>query len=73
MFKTLLYTTEALARNFDISCMGKWVPRLDTSGAFLFIHIKFDTEFILQVRNTSVKSHAKASDYYLQSIMVLQC
>ena len=35
--------------------MGKRVPRLDTIDAFLFFHIKFDSELILEIQNTWVK------------------
>ena len=28
------------ARNFDINCMGKWVPHLDTRCAVLLFHKK---------------------------------
>ena len=46
--------------NFDISCMGKWVPRLDTRGAYPIFRIEFDSEVkILQVyRYTSCKISA---------------
>ena len=30
--------------NFDISCMGKWVPRLDARGAYPIFQIKFDSK-----------------------------
>ena len=36
--------------------MWKWVPHLDTRGTFLFYHKQFDSEFILQLRNTCLKS-----------------
>ena len=38
-FLDVIYTTY-----FDIGCMGKWVSRLDTNGAFSFYHIKFVSE-----------------------------
>ena len=31
------------ARHFDIICMGKWVPRLDTRGAYPIFYIQFDS------------------------------
>ena len=30
--------------NFDISCMGKWILHMNTSGAQAILYIKFDSE-----------------------------
>ena len=46
--------------NLDISCMGKWVTREDTRGAYSIFHIKFDrkvkyfaVKFVLEPVNRS--------------------
>ena len=45
-------------RHFEI-CLGKWVPRLDIRGAFLFSLVLTANLLLLQVQNTCVKTRAE--------------
>ena len=70
--RNIFYLSETLAQilvfdviytsNFDISFMGKWVPRVDTRGAYLIFHIKFDSEEKIYTKLFMLKPLGRAAD-----------
>ena len=50
--------------------MGKWVPRLDTRGAYSIFHIKFDSDLKYFKNNTSCS--AKASEHNILRSMFIE-
>ena len=66
-FFDIFYTS-----NFDMSCMGIWVPVYDTRGAYTIFHIKFDSEVKYTKCLTRCKIRARASVYIQHSYVYIR-